>query len=102
MRMMFEPKLNGVVAVGYDRRGACTGKATGPETSEAACRRTRESPRCSLPRDNSESAPRPLEQEGQEQIRCYLSEDCSEGSGAFFYHRPTQFQGQLPFRCKPP
>src|SRR5260370_25576176 len=60
---MFEPQLNGFVAGGHDRRGACTGKATGPETSEAACRKTREFPRCSLPRDNSESAPRPLAQE---------------------------------------
>src|SRR5260370_40061305 len=67
---IFEPKLNRFVAGGHDRLGACTGKATGPETSEAACRRTRESPRCSLPRDNSESAPGPL---AQELVRAFSS-----------------------------
>jgi 2-(1,2-epoxy-1,2-dihydrophenyl)acetyl-CoA isomerase len=35
-----------------------------------------------------------LEQEVQEQIRCYLSEDCSEGIRAFFDKRPPKFQGQ--------
>ncbi len=35
-----------------------------------------------------------LEQEVQEQIRCYLSEDCSEGIRAFFDKRPPKFQGK--------
>jgi 2-(1,2-epoxy-1,2-dihydrophenyl)acetyl-CoA isomerase len=35
-----------------------------------------------------------LEHEVQEQIRCYLSEDCSEGIRAFFNKRPPKFQGK--------
>jgi 2-(1,2-epoxy-1,2-dihydrophenyl)acetyl-CoA isomerase len=35
-----------------------------------------------------------LEHEVQEQIRCYLSEDCSEGIRAFFDKRVPKFQGK--------
>lgn len=35
-----------------------------------------------------------LEHEVQEQIRCYLSEDCSEGIRAFFEKRRPNFQGK--------
>jgi 2-(1,2-epoxy-1,2-dihydrophenyl)acetyl-CoA isomerase len=35
-----------------------------------------------------------LEHEVQEQIRCYLSEDCSEGIRAFFEKRHPKFQGK--------
>jgi 2-(1,2-epoxy-1,2-dihydrophenyl)acetyl-CoA isomerase len=35
-----------------------------------------------------------LEQEVQEQVHCYLSEDCSEGIRAFFDKRPPKFQGK--------
>jgi 2-(1,2-epoxy-1,2-dihydrophenyl)acetyl-CoA isomerase len=35
-----------------------------------------------------------LEQEVQEQVRCYLSEDCNEGIRAFFEKRLPRFQGK--------
>jgi 2-(1,2-epoxy-1,2-dihydrophenyl)acetyl-CoA isomerase len=35
-----------------------------------------------------------LEQEVQEQIRCYLSEDCNEGIHAFFEKRSPRFHGK--------
>jgi 2-(1,2-epoxy-1,2-dihydrophenyl)acetyl-CoA isomerase len=35
-----------------------------------------------------------LEQEVQEQIRCYLSEDCNEGIRAFFEKRSPRFHGK--------
>jgi len=35
-----------------------------------------------------------LEHEVQEQIRCYLSEDCNEGIRAFFEKRQPQFRGK--------
>jgi 2-(1,2-epoxy-1,2-dihydrophenyl)acetyl-CoA isomerase len=35
-----------------------------------------------------------LEHEVKEQVRCYLSEDCSEGIRAFFEKRPAKFQGK--------
>jgi 2-(1,2-epoxy-1,2-dihydrophenyl)acetyl-CoA isomerase len=35
-----------------------------------------------------------LDHEVKEQIRCYLSEDCSEGIRAFFDKRPPKFQGK--------
>jgi len=35
-----------------------------------------------------------LEHEVQEQIRCYLSEDCNEGIRAFFEKRTPRFQGK--------
>jgi 2-(1,2-epoxy-1,2-dihydrophenyl)acetyl-CoA isomerase len=35
-----------------------------------------------------------LEHEVQEQIRCYLSDDCSEGIRAFFEKRQPKFQGK--------
>jgi 2-(1,2-epoxy-1,2-dihydrophenyl)acetyl-CoA isomerase len=37
---------------------------------------------------------RALENEVQEQIRCYLSEDCNEGIRAFFERRPPKFEGK--------
>jgi 2-(1,2-epoxy-1,2-dihydrophenyl)acetyl-CoA isomerase len=37
---------------------------------------------------------RALNNEVEEQIRCYLSEDCNEGIHAFFEKRPAKFQGK--------
>jgi len=37
---------------------------------------------------------RALDNEVQEQLRCYLSEDCREGIRAFFERRPPRFQGK--------
>jgi 2-(1,2-epoxy-1,2-dihydrophenyl)acetyl-CoA isomerase len=37
---------------------------------------------------------RALDNEVQEQLRCYLSEDCNEGIRAFFERRPAKFQGK--------
>jgi 2-(1,2-epoxy-1,2-dihydrophenyl)acetyl-CoA isomerase len=37
---------------------------------------------------------RVLDNEVREQIRCFLSEDCSEGIRAFFDKRPPKFQGK--------
>jgi 2-(1,2-epoxy-1,2-dihydrophenyl)acetyl-CoA isomerase len=37
---------------------------------------------------------RALEKEVQEQIRCYLSEDCNEGIRAFFERRAPKFEGK--------
>src|SRR3989449_8330905 len=37
---------------------------------------------------------RALDNEVQEQLRCYLSEDCREGIRAFFERRPPKFQGK--------
>jgi len=37
---------------------------------------------------------RGLDNEVQEQLRCYLSEDCREGIRAFFERRPPKFQGK--------
>jgi 2-(1,2-epoxy-1,2-dihydrophenyl)acetyl-CoA isomerase len=44
--------------------------------------------------NEKEKLEKALEQEVQEQIRCYLSEDCSEGIRAFFEKRSPQFRGK--------
>src|SRR5882762_963068 len=56
-RAMFEPKLDRFLYGGHDGSRRFDGKASCPETLEAAFRKTPEFPRCSPPTNNNESVP---------------------------------------------
>src|SRR5215470_8152487 len=61
--------------------------AQGPPLAICAVKRT-------LFASEKEKLAAALEHEVQEQMPCYLSEDCSEGIRAFFEKRPPQFRGK--------
>jgi 2-(1,2-epoxy-1,2-dihydrophenyl)acetyl-CoA isomerase len=44
--------------------------------------------------DEKEQLTKKLEQEVEEQMKCFASEDCAEGIRAFFEKRPAKFQGK--------
>lgn len=61
--------------------------AQGPPLAIRAVKRT-------LFASESEKLTLALGQEAEEQTRCYLSQDCSEGISAFFEKRPPTFRGK--------
>ena len=44
--------------------------------------------------DEKEQLAKKLEQEVEQQMKCFASEDCAEGIRAFFEKRPAKFQGK--------
>ena len=82
--------VNRVVPVAQlenEARGLAQKIASGPAIAIRAVKRV-------LFASQKEELTKALEQEVEQQIKCFASEDCGEGIRAFFEKRPTKFPGK--------